>query len=214
MNAHVVIAARGGPAAKSRLAGRLDGQRRDALIAAMLSDMLVALRAVRAISKIWVVTPTPALAALAADAGASVVSDEGSGGMNAAFELACARITAEAPDATILLLPGDLPRLVADEIENVLLCSATGGLVIVPSCTDGGTGALAFSAASPLPFAFGHQSFVRHRAAATARGLHARVVEAPGISMDIDRPADIDTLLLVDTAGRTGNLLRSWKSQD
>jgi 2-phospho-L-lactate/phosphoenolpyruvate guanylyltransferase len=209
---HVVIAVRGGPAAKSRLSDQLDGQRRDALVAAMLSDMLIVLRSARRVHKIWVVTPTSVLANLAAKAGASVVPDRSSGDLNCAFEQARARIAAEAPDATALLLPGDLPRLAADEVEDILLSSSADSVVIARTSADGGTGALALSAASQLPLGFGPQSFARHLAAATAYGLHARTLEAPGLSLDIDRPADIDRLLILGAEGRTGELLRHWKA--
>ena len=111
MNADVVIAARGGPGAKSRLSGRLDLARREALVEAMLTDMLAALAACPAVLRTYVTTPTPALARLAARSGAVVVLEHGPDDLNAAFDHARRRIAIGDPEATVVLLPGDLPRL-------------------------------------------------------------------------------------------------------
>ena len=79
MNAEVVIAARGGPAAKSRLAGRLGPEQREALVEAMLADMLSALAACPAVLRTYVTTPTPRLARTAARAGAVVILEPAGG---------------------------------------------------------------------------------------------------------------------------------------
>ena len=67
---HAVVAARGGPEAKSRCSGVLSPELRAGLAAAMLEDVLSALIRARTISAIWVVTPTPQLAELALRMGA------------------------------------------------------------------------------------------------------------------------------------------------
>lgn len=210
MNVHVVIAARGGRHVKSRLSSRLDKRQRERLVVAMLMDMLSSLRDVRNIDRVWVTTPTPALASLAAEADASVVPDTESSGLNGAFEQARVLISAEAPAATVLLLPGDLPLLAANEVEEVLLSNSSNGIVLVPSIVDGGTGALALAASCRLPLAFGPHSFAKHLAGAQMHGLKTHIVEARSLGMDIDRPADLEALLSRQVRGETGDLLRSW----
>lgn len=212
MNAEVVIAARGGPGAKSRLAGRLDPQRRDALVEAMLGDMLAALAACPTVLRTYVTTPTPGLARLAARAGATVILERAPDELNGAFDRARLRIAARDPDTTVVLLPADLPRLEPDELEACLRMAAPHRLVLAPATADGGTGALVFRAGAPLPLAFGPGSFGKHLAAARTLGLDACVVRTPGLGFDLDRPADLDALIALGASGRTAALLQGWRA--
>jgi len=212
MNADVVIAVRGGPDAKSRLSGRLGPERREALVEAMLADMLTALAGCPAVLRTYVTTPTPSLARRAARTGAVVILEQEPGDLNAAFDRARRRIAATEPDATLVLLPGDLPRLDAGELEACLEAADPGRLVLAPASADGGTGALVLRAGVPLPLAFGPGSFGRHLAEARTLGLDARVVRAPGLGFDIDRPADLDAFLALGGGGRTGELLSGWRA--
>lgn len=211
MNADVLIAARGGPTAKSRLSGRLDQAQREALVEAMLGDMLTALAACPAIMRTHVTTPTPALARLAARFGAVVFLEQQPGDLNAAFDRARRRIAGADPEATLVLLPGDLPRLTPEDVEQCLEAADPERLVLAPASADGGTGALAFRAGVDLPLAFGPGSFGKHLAAARSLELSTEVVHAPGLSHDLDRPDDLDAFLSLAGRGRTADLLRGWR---
>jgi 2-phospho-L-lactate/phosphoenolpyruvate guanylyltransferase len=212
MKTHAVIAARGGQTAKSRLHTRLSCVEREALVTAMMMDMLSTLHLIERVTKIWVVTPTPLLAGQAADFGASIIHEPDSGGLNAAFEKARRLIAAREPDANIILLPGDLPLLSTVDVEQVLEKRAPDTLVIAPANTDGGTGALALAALSAMPLAFGANSFAKHVKFATALGLKIETVDALGLSLDIDHPRDIDALLSHGIGGQTGALLNHWRA--
>ena len=212
MNADVVIAVRGGSCAKSRLAGRLDPERREALVEAMLTDMLAALAACPAVLRTYVTTPTASLARRAARAGAVVILEPDTGDLNTAFDRARQRIAAADPDTTLVLLPGDLPRLDPAELETCLEVAGPDRLVLAPACADGGTGGLVLRADIPLPLAFGTGSFGKHLAAARTLGLSAQVVRAPSLGFDVDRPADLDALRAMGGGGATAELLRGWKA--
>jgi 2-phospho-L-lactate guanylyltransferase len=212
MNADVVIAVRGGPGAKSRLSGRLDPERREALVEAMLADMLTALAGCPAVLRTYVTTPTPSLARRAARAGAVVILERETSDLNTAFDRARRRIAATAPEATLVLLPGDLPRLDPAELETCLEAADPNRLVLAPASADGGTGGLVLRADVPLPLAFGPGSFGRHLAAARTLGLEAHVTHAPGLEFDIDRPADLDAFLAMGGRGATADLLRGWRA--
>ena len=211
MNADVVIAVRGGSGAKSRLASRLDPERREALVEAMLADMLAALAACPAVLRTYVTTPTPSLARRAARAGAVVILEQDTGDLNAAFDRARRRIAAADPDTTLVLLPGDLPWLDPSELETCLEAAGPDRLVLAPACADGGTGGLVLRADVPLPLAFGPGSFGKHLAAARTLGLSAQVVRAPSLGFDVDRPADLDAFRTMSRGGATAALLRGWK---
>lgn len=212
MSAEAVIAVRGGPEAKSRLAGRLDARRREALVEAMLADMLTALARCPGVRRSHVATPTPALARLAARAGAVVILEHGPDNLNGALDRARRRIAAADPQAMVLLLPGDLPRLGPADVQACLAMTGHRRLVLAPASADGGTGALLLRAQDPLPLAFGPGSFGKHLAAARTLGLEAEVVRAPGLGFDIDRPADLDAFLALGGGGRTADLLRGWRT--
>jgi len=211
MNADVVIAVRGGPGAKSRLAGRLDPERREALVEAMLADMLAAVAACPAVLRTYVTTPTASLARRAARAGAVVILEQDAGDLNTAFDRARRRIAAADPEATLVLLPGDLPRLDPAELEACLEAADPQRLVLAPASADGGTGGLVLRADVPLTLAFGPGSFGKHLAAARTLGLATEVVHAPGLEFDIDRPADLDAFLAMGGRGATAELLRGWR---
>lgn len=211
MNASIVIAVRGGPDAKTRLAGRLDPSRREALVEAMLADMLAALTPCAAVRRTYVTTPTPALARIAARFGAVVILERPGGGLNGAFETARRRIAAVDAGANLLLLPGDLPRLDAAGLEDLIAAAGPDRVVLAPASADGGTGALAFPAEAPLPLCFGPGSFGKHLAAARSLGLATHIRRTESLGFDIDRPSDLDAFLALGGGPRTGELLRGWR---
>ncbi|QUD90387.1 2-phospho-L-lactate guanylyltransferase [Phenylobacterium montanum] len=204
----VVIAVRGGPGAKSRLAPLLTPAERERLTGLMLEDMLAAARRAKGVRNIFVVTPTPAIATLARRLGAEVIRQDAPNGLNAAFEQALGVIGDRAPYSAIALLMGDLPLIEPNEIEAAIALSQTHAVVLAPAATDGGTGALILRAGARIELMFGPQSFQRHRAAARLAGLSTGVVEASGLSRDLDRPEDLAALAASPSQGRAARFLR------
>ncbi|MGE5566097.1 MAG: 2-phospho-L-lactate guanylyltransferase [Parcubacteria group bacterium] len=203
--AEVVIAARGGPKAKSRLSALLGPTARAALTRAMLRDMLGALARCPDVRRVWLVTPTADLAAIAKSAAAEVIQTGAR--LNDAFELGLAAVQDTAPYARVLLLPGDLPLLARADVEAVLKLLETHEIVLVPALEDGGTGAIALRAGVSFTPCFGAHSFVRHRREAERRGLKCAVVESRSLGIDLDRPADIPVVAREGAGTRTAWLL-------
>ena len=204
--AEVVIAVRGGRAAKSRCADRLGPAQRERLVEAMLGDMLAALAETACLH---VTTPTPALAKLAARSGAAVISEQ-TLGLNEAFAVARRTVAQAAPGRIVVFLPGDLPLIRPADLDALVQAAGKGRVVLAPSA-DGGTGAVAVSADVDFPFEFGPDSFRRHREAVRGLGLDLHVVEARGVGFDVDQPADLDTVLSIAPASRTAGLLRTFE---
>ena len=209
MKAEVVIAARGGLGAKSRCRSRLPGPQRHALVEAMLHDMLQALAGCSDVHRVYVTTPTAALARLAARQGAVVIFEHGPPDLNRAFSGARRRIAAANPARIVALLPGDLPLLDPTEVSACIAAAQEGAVVLAPATADGGTGAVVQRADLPLPLAFGRGSFRKHQLAAASLGLEARVIEAPSLGFDLDRPEDLDAVARLRD-GRTAALLRGF----
>lgn len=207
--AHIIIAARGGRNSKSRCREALCEDSRGALTRAMLADMIVACRRAPGVERVWVVTPSTDLASLAAVAKAMPIFETEVSGLGEAFAVARKHAEAAGP-APILLLPGDLPLLDPFDIEAVIAAPRPDEAVLVAANGDGGTGAILLPPGAPFSFAYGPNSFARHLAAARASGLTPRVVDAPSMAFDLDRPSDIARILAGNSGGRTRALLASF----
>lgn len=165
---------------KSRLPERL---RREAGLA-MLADVLAA---AAGNGRVLVVTDDPEGARVAADLGAVLVPDPGTG-QGAA--VAAALVGATGP---CLVVNADLPCATSADLALLvgIACRGAFGLVAAP---DGTTNALALP--SPAAFAplYGAGSAARFRAHGTALGLE--LVEPPlaGLTQDVDTIADLERL--------------------
>lgn len=206
MRTTLVIAVRGGPQAKSRCAPVLGAADRQALVAAMLEDMLRAAAETVGLGPVIVVTPTQELAELATRQGGLALVEAPPFGLNAAFAAGLRRARTEA-DAPVLLLPGDLPLVGPADLEMAGRAVASGALLLAASLADGGTGAVGLPAGVEMPLMFGPDSFRRHLAAAQALGLPLQLIEGGALGLDIDRPEDLGHILLAP-ATRSAAVLR------
>lgn len=179
----VVIAVRGGVDAKSRLRPVLGRAGCSALVGAMLGDMVSALRDCAAVARILLVTPTPELAA---SLDVEILADAPHGDLNAAFARASREVS-----GPILYLPGDLPELDAASVLALSERFAPGSVLIVPSVTDGGTGALLGDAIPPGLFAFGPNSLERHCETVRAALMTPVIVENAAFAQDVDSPPQL-----------------------
>ena len=194
-------------AAKQRLRDHLDPGSREALVQAMFTDVLNALR-LTDLEQIVVVTASQAARRIAIELGAEVLVDTQTG-HNAAARLGVeAALGAGAERA--LLVPGDCPALDPQELRDLLdhpLPSPSA--IIVPDRHGAGTNALLLTPPDSLPPSYGPGSCQRHLELARARGISAEIIEVPSLGLDIDTPDDIATLAAAppDRAAHTRRLL-------
>ncbi len=170
---------------KSRLAGTLSVEERAALAAAMLADVVAALRAAP-VDRI-VVAAADADAASAAEAlGVETVADPPSSrGLDAALAAATRRL---GPVGALLVVAADLPCLTPADVERIVLPVAQ---VVVAPTDDGGTGGLLRRPPSVCPTAYGPGSADRHLELARAAGCTSVRVQLPGFAPDVDVAADL-----------------------
>jgi 2-phospho-L-lactate/phosphoenolpyruvate guanylyltransferase len=179
--------------AKQRLRAELSDADRRALVDAMFSDVLVALRRVPALERIVVVSGDRVAQRIAQGYGTTVVEDDERGhnwaatqGIQAALEDGIERV---------LLIPGDCPLMDPGEIEGLLAHPAgERSALIVPDRHGTGTNALLLTPPDVLAPSFGPDSCRRHMADAKAAGVPAEVVEVPCLALDIDTPDDLEAL--------------------
>jgi 2-phospho-L-lactate/phosphoenolpyruvate guanylyltransferase len=177
-------------AAKHRLREDLDPAPRRALVEAMFSDVLVALRRATLVDEVLVVSSDHGVQRIAGGYGA-MVADDADEGHNTAARRGIARAR-EMGTERALLVPGDCPLLDPREIDALLAQEAPApSVLIVPDRHGTGTNALVLTPPHALSPSFGPGSHKRHRQEATAAGVAARTVEVPSLALDIDTADDL-----------------------
>jgi 2-phospho-L-lactate/phosphoenolpyruvate guanylyltransferase len=190
--------------AKQRLSGALARGSREALAQAMFSDVLAALRRMRRVQSIVVVT-ADAAADTAARQHATVLDDDRRAGQSAATGIGIRHALA-AGFERVLLVPGDTPLIEPGEVDAMLDRGAADGLAvgIVADRHGTGTNALVLSPPDALEPSFGPDSLERHTAAAEAAGGRHRLEHAPSLAHDVDTPDDFVALMAALDGTRTG----------
>jgi 2-phospho-L-lactate/phosphoenolpyruvate guanylyltransferase len=192
--------------AKGRLAGILTAAERQALVLAMLGDVLAALGAARGVDQVGVVSQDREVLALAADARVQGLHDRAQD-LNGALALAAAHYASSGATA-VLVVPADVPLITQGEIERFVgMHAGARGVALAPS-RDGGTNALLVWPPLALPFQFGRGSLARHQEMARERGLAPRLFHAPGLELDVDRPNDLLQISEMDGETATQRLTR------
>jgi 2-phospho-L-lactate guanylyltransferase len=183
--------------AKSRLGAVLDAEERHALAAGFARRTIAAAVASAAVAEVIVVTPDDEVRAIALELGARPLRQRSSGLNDGLREARAEALAAGA--AAIVILPIDLPRIRADDIDAVLAPLARQDrplIVVVPDRHGRGTNALVVAPPDAIDVRFGGDSRAAHGAAATEAG--ALLVELGGpLQLDVDTP---DDLVLAETA--------------
>lgn len=173
---------------KSRLAGALAERTRVRLIRAMLGRVIDAAASVPALARVSVLTIDPRLV----PKHANHVVDSGEE-LNGALARAALARRAAGTDV-LLILAADLPFVTPEEIGALVEASRSGSVVAAPDWQEAGTNALAFPLACGLAMRFGAGSLAAHEAEARAAGLPWTIVRRPGLTFDLDEPAQLPAL--------------------
>src|SRR3954453_11039235 len=177
-------------AAKQRLAAAVPAALRQALMLAMLEDVLSALADASGLAGRLLVTTDPAAQRLASRYRADWLTDGASDGHTGAAAPA-ARPLANTGPGGMLTLPGDIPLVTAAEIAQLLDAHRPApAFTIAPSHDELGSNAGTVSPPDAVSLRFGDNSFFPHLAAAEARGIRPTVLPLPGIALAIDNPDD------------------------
>jgi len=192
----IVVVARVGSAAKSRMAGTLNADQRSTLALAMLADVLGVCRQARGLAAgTLAVVDTPAARAVALRNGALSIADPGAGDMNAAVSAGVAAARQQGA-STVLVVPGDVPLISTADLQALLdAAGAAPRAVVIGSSRDGqGTNALLLRPPDVIPPAFGPPSVGRHVQMARAAGAQTVVRPGLGLALDVDTPDDLAAL--------------------
>jgi 2-phospho-L-lactate guanylyltransferase len=195
MRAIAVVPVKRFALAKSRLASGVDAARKPELVAAMVADVLEAIRGARTIEQTIMVTGEPRAQELAAEFGATVVPDPADAGHNEAALAGIARAEADGAEC-VVLLPGDCPLLDPRELDKLLTGVPDPYVGVVPDRHGEGTNALVLAPPSAIEPSFGEGSRARHVEAARAAGVAFGVEELASLGLDLDTPADVVALTM------------------
>jgi 2-phospho-L-lactate/phosphoenolpyruvate guanylyltransferase len=196
--------------AKRRLAQGIDDERRAALAAAMLEDVLESIAAARTIERTIVVSGDPLAQEIAASASAEVVPDPADEGHVEAALAGIARAEVEGAEC-VVLLPGDCPLLDPRELDHLLTGVPEPYVAIVPDRHGEGTNALVLAPPTAIRPAFGEGSRARHVDAAREAGVPFEVEELASLALDLDTPADL-VALTREIEGSRGTAQRTAKA--
>lgn len=194
---------------KTRLASVLSAAERRALFRCMVHDVLSAVTAVRALDGVLVVTREPDIQQIAAGLGAHVLQEAANDGHSAAVARAASWLSAQG-ESGMMQIPGDIPTVAAEELSDVLVAHGAGNqraFTIVPSLDHDGSNCVVCTPPDIVELKFGPDSFRRHVERARAAGIPCRVVERPGIALDIDTPSDLARLAATPGDTRTHRFL-------
>lgn len=192
--------------AKLRLAEELTASTRRALVEAMFSDVLLALRRSPAVDEILVITADRNAQRIAGGRGARVLDDH-ERGHNAAVLIGIRAAMGDGIERA-LLVPGDCPMLEPAELDALVARPVPArSVLIVPDRHGTGTNALLLTPPDVLQPSFGPGSAERHLTEAGAKGIEAEIVEVPSLALDIDTPEDLAALeaTLANTHGRAAH---------
>jgi 2-phospho-L-lactate/phosphoenolpyruvate guanylyltransferase len=201
--------------AKQRLSEVLDGASRIALAQAMLRDVLETLASWRDQSLpegccgIALVTSDSYAVDLAFELKLEVIGDETNPGETGAIEMAT-RLCEERGIGSTLVIPADIPLIAGWELDEIYAKAPEEGSVLVPAADRRGTNAALRCPAGLFPLRFGNDSFKPHVAAAQASGKQCVILSLPGIALDVDRPEDLQKLMLAAGNGHAQQLARQW----
>lgn len=214
MSIWAVVPAKDPRLAKSRLAGVLSPEEREALSMRLLIHTLRVVAATPVIDQCLVVSESEAMLSLATQYGARGIREPALADRSTAAAPRGARRAAGPPDArlnsalthaahaameggagAVLVLAADLPLLTPRDLRQLpKWLPAGGGVVLIPDRQLTGTNALLMQPPVEALFQFGPDSLARHKRQARTIGLQVVLWSTPALRMDLDTPEDLAEL--------------------
>lgn len=189
MKLHILIPCKSLRQSKSRLSAVLSPSDRRELCRHLLERTLQIGLTLAPARQVKIITPDQEVCAIAEKLGVGAI-DDGGADLNQALRRGRDAVLRDA-DAQVsaLILPIDLACATAAAIERL---TASADVAIAPDQHRQGTNLLylAGRAVGAFAFAFGPDSYSRHRRMAEKQGFRVDTVEDPLLAFDIDRPED------------------------
>jgi 2-phospho-L-lactate guanylyltransferase len=189
MGLHILIPCKSLERGKSRLSSVLSPRERRELCGRLLERTLRLGLALAPARHVKIITVDREACAIAEKFGIGAI-DDGGAELNEALRRGRDAVLRDAgAQVSALILPIDLVYATPAAIERA---TAVADVAIAPDQRHRGTNLLflAGQALAAFTFAFGSDSYCRHRRAAEEEGFRVESVEDPLLAFDIDRPED------------------------
>lgn len=180
--------------AKGRLAPLLSHAERAELARLTLEAVV---EAARGAGSTVVLTSDPAVAAIVGERARILPERPDRSGLNAQLEAAIETLIAAEIDQ-VLILHADLPLASTAALRELIDAAPPAPSIAIARPPDGGTNAMLLRPPGRFPLAYGRGSCDRHVAAARDAGMEVLVLEPPPLTLDLDTPEDLRTLLASD----------------
>ena len=200
-----IVPLKGPDRSKTRLSPLLSTDECAGLAQAMASDVLFALNHVEQLRGIAVIGDDPWVRNFAMEQGCLFIEEPAESNLSTSLDFAAAKLVDHGASSAVIL-PGDLPCLLATDIEQ-LLQRHRPGITLCAAGRDGGTNALVCELPAQISFQFGKYSADKHCAAAKDRGISVQRLRLAAFSRDIDTPADLSWLVGTTCRGETRRFL-------
>ena len=180
--------------ANERLSSVLSQEERTSLAYSMLEDVFSSVAKSSLAEKIAVVTLDKKAMLMADEYGFVIIDEDKQESESSSVDYAlkvCKDLGAE----SVLVIPGDAPLITETDIDFLLeKVMDHPHVILVPSGDKLGTNAILRKPPDILKSMFGHDSFRKHREQADNKNIPYEIYEIENIALDIDEPADIETL--------------------
>ncbi|MEO8612174.1 MAG: 2-phospho-L-lactate guanylyltransferase [Chloroflexota bacterium] len=180
--------------AKSRLSGVLSPDQRYHLAETMLRHVLGVVKTVPQVEGTLVISRDNKALSIAREYGARTVQESGTPELNTAL-MRATQVVARWKGAAVFILPADLPLIVADDIAGMIEMSGKDAqsVVIATDQHEDGTNAMFVRPPGLLRYAYGVDSYTRHKQLAEEAGAEVHVYHSERLLLDIDVPADLQS---------------------
>jgi 2-phospho-L-lactate guanylyltransferase len=179
---------------KSRLAGVLSEDQREALNRRMLINTVEILNQVKDIEYVLVISRDPLALSVARECGARTLLENGHPELNGALTRA-AMLAGTYRVHGVLIVPADLPLLNVEDVQDMAVEGRkTPRVVIAPDRRKEGTNALLLTPPDIIEFDYGPGSYARHVRRAQEAGAEILVFERDSLALDMDYPEDLKLL--------------------
>jgi 2-phospho-L-lactate guanylyltransferase len=178
--------------AKSRLVPVLSAEERAHLAEETLRRTLHVVDQIPQISGSLVISRDGRVLSMARDMGAHTVQESGTPELNNAL-MRATQVLAQWRAGAVLIIPADVPLINVNDLTEIIRRGQTHSTVVLtPDAERDGTNALFVRPPGLFSYAYGADSFERHKQLARLAGATVHVYESERLSLDLDTPEDLE----------------------
>lgn len=191
MNVWAIVPVKPLGRAKSRLADVMTPEDREELATRLLKRTVRMLMSLSAIQGVLVISRDSKALAMVRDLGAQTVQESGTPELNNALLRATQVLKAWGANAS-LIVPADIPLLVREDIERVVMLGRYhNSVVLVPDRHGDGTNLMFVRPPGLIPYAYGEGSFSKHQKYANDVDASVQVYRSERVALDLDTVDDL-----------------------